>query len=150
MKTAKVFSNKEGEVSAVKIEQLERRFSYNGVSLPDPGMEYGPDQVRDIYSANFPELVTAVVEGPEKSGNGLLYTFRKSVGEKGVCGSRCARLLEVGKPAGQKGYDASSLGCACKKDDAPCGCKAAALGEQGAGGEPKAGQGKAGQDGKHI
>lgn len=67
----------------VKVERLSRKFSYNGVSLPDPGANYTPEQVRDIYTANYPELVAASVEGPEVKGKVLQFTFRRAVGTKG-------------------------------------------------------------------
>ena len=68
---------------AIKVEQLERSFSYNGVALPDPGKNLTIEQVRDVYSATFPEIVSASIEGPEQKGGKLIYTFRKAVGAKG-------------------------------------------------------------------
>lgn len=65
------------------IEQAVRVFRFNGIELPDPGAHMSPDQVRDLYSANFPELATAAVEGPSASGNRLVYEFRRAVGTKG-------------------------------------------------------------------
>lgn len=68
---------------AVQIKALERAFSYNGVSLPDPGADMPLDAVRDVYSAVYPEIVSASIEGPEQRNGKLLYTFRKAVGAKG-------------------------------------------------------------------
>ena len=48
----------------VKVEALTRVFIYNGVKLPDPGPNLSVEQVRDMYVATYPELATAVVEGP--------------------------------------------------------------------------------------
>jgi len=65
------------------IKELTRSFSYNGVSLADPGTHITPEQVRDIYTATYPELSTASVEGPEVKKGTLSYTFRRAVGTKG-------------------------------------------------------------------
>ena len=68
---------------AINATNAVRVFQYNGMELPDPGATMRPDEVRDLYSANFPELATAVVEGPELNGDRLVYSFRKAVGTKG-------------------------------------------------------------------
>uniref|UniRef100_E6QW87 PRTRC system protein C n=1 Tax=mine drainage metagenome TaxID=410659 RepID=E6QW87_9ZZZZ len=62
---------------------LTRTFSYSGLTLPDPGKGLSPEEVRDVYAATYPELISAAIEGPEKKGNNLVYTFRKGVGTKG-------------------------------------------------------------------
>lgn len=68
---------------AITVTALERAFAYNGVSLPDPGASLTLEQVRDVYSAAFPEIVSAAIEGPEQKNGKLLYVFRKAVGAKG-------------------------------------------------------------------
>lgn len=68
---------------AIQVENLARSFTYNGFTLPDPGKGLSLDEVRDVFSVQFPELVSASVEGPERKGNKLVYTFRKAVGSKG-------------------------------------------------------------------
>jgi len=60
-----------------------RCFNFNGVDLPDPGPAMSTEDVRDLYSATFPELTTATVEGPEVRGDRLVYTFRRAAGTKG-------------------------------------------------------------------
>ncbi|MHB0991692.1 MAG: PRTRC system protein C [Burkholderiales bacterium] len=67
----------------IQVTSFERSFSYNGVSLPDPGAALTLEQVRDVYSAAFPEIVSASIEGPEQKNGKLLYVFRKAVGSKG-------------------------------------------------------------------
>jgi len=62
---------------------LTRTFSYSGLTLPDPGKSLSPEEVRDIYAATYPELISASIEGPEKKGNNLVYTFKKGLGTKG-------------------------------------------------------------------
>ena len=67
----------------MKIEAIERVFTYNGVTLADPAAGMSPEAVRDFYSAMFPEITTALVEGPEaRGGNKLCYKFARSVGTK--------------------------------------------------------------------
>ena len=51
---------------AITINTVKREFSYNGMTLADPGTQFTPDQVRDMYTAQYPELTTAAVEGPGK------------------------------------------------------------------------------------
>jgi PRTRC genetic system protein C len=48
----------------VKIEKLERVFLFNGSKLPDVNPEFSIEQMRDVYVNTYPELATAVVEGP--------------------------------------------------------------------------------------
>jgi PRTRC genetic system protein C len=68
---------------AITTTKLTRAFSYASVTLPDPGAQMSPEEVRDFYSASYPELATATVEGPETKGDQLVYSFRKAVGTKG-------------------------------------------------------------------
>lgn len=67
----------------IQKQELTRSFTYNGVELPDPCSQYSPDAVRDFYSAAYPEITSAVIEGPESKGGKLVYSFRKAVGTKG-------------------------------------------------------------------
>jgi len=66
----------------MKIEKINREFSYNGVKLADPDLGMTPEGVRDFYSAMYPEIITATIEGPEERNGKLVYTFRKAVGTK--------------------------------------------------------------------
>jgi PRTRC genetic system protein C len=68
----------------ITVQKLQRSFAYNGIALPDPGSELSPEQVRDVYSATYPEITTASIEGPEQKGDRLIYTFRRAVGTKGA------------------------------------------------------------------
>src|ERR1700687_290432 len=52
---------------SISIAKLLREFVYNGVNLADPGPTFTPDEVRDLYSAQYPELTTAAIDGPEYS-----------------------------------------------------------------------------------
>lgn len=67
---------------AIEITPLKRRFLYNGITLPDvPGMN--EREVRDLYSAQFPELLTAEIENGEIKNGTQEFTFRRAVGTKG-------------------------------------------------------------------
>ena len=68
----------------ITVQKLLRSFAYNGITLPDPGSELSPEQVRDVYSATYPEITTASIEGPEQKGERLIYTFRRAVGTTGA------------------------------------------------------------------
>jgi PRTRC genetic system protein C len=67
---------------AIDVKEVRRVFSYNGVTLPDvPGME--PREIRDLYSAQYPELISAEIVPGEVINGAREYTFRKAVGTKG-------------------------------------------------------------------
>lgn len=69
---------------ALQTNTLARAFRYNSVSLPDPGPQYTLEQVRELFSATYPEIVNAAIEGPEEKNGELVYTFRRAVGTKGA------------------------------------------------------------------
>ncbi|MGX6570865.1 MULTISPECIES: PRTRC system protein C [Cupriavidus] len=69
---------------ALEVKKLTREFSYNGMTLMDPGPQFTPQQVRDVYSAQYPELTTAAVDGPEHKGEVARYTFVRAAGAKGA------------------------------------------------------------------
>ena len=68
---------------AIAIQQLVRTFTFNGVELPDPGPEFSVEEVRDMYSAQYPDISTAVIQGPEMKGDVAEYKFVRNVGTKG-------------------------------------------------------------------
>ena len=70
-------------MSTLKAAELHREFYYNGVRIPDPGPAMSVDQVRDLFTPQYPELATASIAGPEDTGTALRYTFRRAIGSKG-------------------------------------------------------------------
>jgi PRTRC genetic system protein C len=62
---------------------LPRAFFYNKIELEDPGPEHDPVDVRNLYSATYPEITSAAIEGPEVKDGKRAYTFRRAVGTKG-------------------------------------------------------------------
>lgn len=70
-------------MSSISVAPLKRVFKYNGIALADPGSSSTPDQVRIIYSRQFPELGVAVTEGPVTRNGESAYTFVRAAGSKG-------------------------------------------------------------------
>jgi PRTRC genetic system protein C len=68
---------------SMTIETMAREFRYDSVRLPDPDSRLSIEEVRTAFSATYPEIVTAVVTGPEAVGNKLVYHFAKAIGTKG-------------------------------------------------------------------
>jgi PRTRC genetic system protein C len=68
---------------SISIARLVRVFVYNGVNFVDPGPTFSPEEVRDLYSAQYPELTTAAIEGPVYEGETASYTFMRAAGAKG-------------------------------------------------------------------
>jgi PRTRC genetic system protein C len=68
---------------AIEIKKLIRKFTFNGANLPDPGEAFTPDEVRDIYSNQYPDLSTAIVNEASIKGDVATYTFTRNVGTKG-------------------------------------------------------------------
>lgn len=61
-----------------------RKFIYNGMELPDVDPSMKPEQIRDVWAGNYPELQNAKVKGPDKDDEGNeTYTFTRSVGHLG-------------------------------------------------------------------
>ena|SRR2546427_10539617 len=62
---------------------MSRSFSYDGVKLPDPDPRMTPEEVKTIYSNQYPELATAAIMGPEASEERLQYSFVRAMGRRG-------------------------------------------------------------------
>jgi PRTRC genetic system protein C len=68
---------------AIVTTEIRRIFRYNGILLPDvPGL--APREVRDLYSAQYPELISAEIEAGEVEAGVQEFSFRKAVGTKGA------------------------------------------------------------------
>lgn len=67
----------------IEIQQLERKFKYDSVMLPDPNPAFTIAQVRDFFASSRPDILNAEIEGPTVDGNVHTYTFRRAVGTKG-------------------------------------------------------------------
>ena len=62
---------------------VTRSFRFNKRVLPDPNPRLSPAQVKDLYAAQFPELASAAIEGPELKDGQQVYSFARQVGTKG-------------------------------------------------------------------
>lgn len=67
----------------MQVTAMRREFRFNGVRLPDPNPKLDVEQVREIYSTQYPEIATASVNGPESAGERLIYHFERAIGSKG-------------------------------------------------------------------
>jgi PRTRC genetic system protein C len=67
----------------IETKALFRSFTYNGVKLPDPDPRMAPEEVKILYSHQYPELATAAITGPDASGEQLQYSFVRAIGTKG-------------------------------------------------------------------
>ena len=62
---------------------LSRHFEFNGVRLPDVDPKLPPEEIRTLYSHEFPDIATASITGPEAVGDKLVYRFTRAIGTKG-------------------------------------------------------------------
>jgi PRTRC genetic system protein C len=83
---------------SIAIQEITRTFRYNGITLPDvPGLD--PRDVRDLYSAQYPELISAEVEPGEVRDGTQEFVFRKAVGTKGAARREGPRIAAVRRRA---------------------------------------------------
>lgn len=71
---------------ALLVENLEREFRYHGMTLPDPNPRMSVDEVRQMHSAQYPELTNAkpMVDRKETpNGYREVISFTVPVGTKG-------------------------------------------------------------------
>lgn len=68
----------------MQVVEITRNFKYNSVDLPDPNPSLGPDDVRQFYASQYPELLNAVVEGPTTKAGVATYSFARAAGAKGA------------------------------------------------------------------
>jgi PRTRC genetic system protein C len=67
----------------IEAKVMSRNFTYKGVKLPDPDPRMTPEEVKNLYSNQYPELASAAITGPETSGDHLQYSFVRAIGTKG-------------------------------------------------------------------
>lgn len=68
---------------AIQAQVLTREFLYNGTKLADPNSGFTPQQVAEVYTTAYPELLNMSIEGPEIKDGKSIYTFHKAAGVKG-------------------------------------------------------------------
>ncbi len=62
---------------------LQKVYEFNGVRLPAISNDLSPEETRNLYSQQYPEISTATVTGPEVVGDKLVYRFSRAIGSKG-------------------------------------------------------------------
>lgn len=82
---------------ALVAQTLMRRFRYNGITLADPAPEKSVDQIRVLFSYQYPELLNSTVEGPVTKDGVCTYTFLRAVGSKGVTQMQAIKALACGE-----------------------------------------------------
>ena len=73
----------EEKTMALTVTKMSRIFQFQGIRLPDTNPEMSVEEVKALYAAQYPELATAVVNGPEAAGDKMRYTFERAIGSKG-------------------------------------------------------------------
>jgi PRTRC genetic system protein C len=68
---------------ALTVTKMTRIFQFQGIRLPDPNPDMNVEEVKALYAAQYPELATAVVNGPEAAGDKMRYSFERAIGSKG-------------------------------------------------------------------
>ncbi|NMA74307.1 MAG: PRTRC system protein C [Bacteroidales bacterium] len=68
---------------ALQVNIKERVFKYKNEELVDPDRNMTPFEVAKFYSARFPELINATIEGPKAVDGKVEYSFDKVAGTKG-------------------------------------------------------------------
>ena len=68
---------------SLTVSKMTRIFQFQGIRLPDPNPTMSVDEVKALYAVQYPELATAVVNGPEAVGDKMRYTFDRAIGSKG-------------------------------------------------------------------
>jgi PRTRC genetic system protein C len=69
---------------ALSAKALRRAFTYNGLTLPDPDPSLSPEAVKGTFTAIYPELTTASVDGPKIVADLATYSFVRAVRDKGA------------------------------------------------------------------
>jgi PRTRC genetic system protein C len=68
---------------AVKVNELERKFKFNGKELPDPDPNMKPEEVMELYSRQYPSLTNGKIAGPFYEGSEEHWKLQGSYGTKG-------------------------------------------------------------------
>lgn len=79
----------------MQITTTKRVFVHNGARLADPDTVMSPASVKDLFSAMYPELLNAEIQGPEVEGAELVYTFHRTTGTKGASVKRVRAVRPV-------------------------------------------------------
>jgi PRTRC genetic system protein C len=78
----------------MKTTVLKRVFMSNGNPLSDPDPSMSPAAIKDFYSAMYPELLNAEVQGPVVGDAELVFTFHRTTGTKGRTSKEAAKAVK--------------------------------------------------------
>jgi len=87
----------------MQVVDLTRKFQYNSITLPDPNGAFTPEQVKEFYATQYPELTNSVVEGPTTKAGVATYKFTRAVGAKGATAAEVIEQAQAMKNAGLAG-----------------------------------------------
>lgn len=100
----------------MQVLNLTRKFKYNSVTLPDPNESMSPDQVREFFATQYPELNNALLEGPVTANGVSTWTFVRAAGAKGrtkapiaAQGSQARELIMKAMETGVAGTASSAV-----------------------------------------
>lgn len=65
------------------ITSIPRIFKFENAEFPDPDPNMSPEQVKQFYSVEHPELTTGTVIGPTYKDNQAIFTLSTSYKPKG-------------------------------------------------------------------
>jgi len=68
---------------ALTVTEVPRQIVYEGRTLADVNPDASVEDVIAIHALTYPELATAVIEGPEFKEGLRVYTVKKRLGTKG-------------------------------------------------------------------
>lgn len=74
----------------MQVTANKRVFVHNGARLADPDKTLSPASVKDLFSAMYPELLNAEIQGPDMEADEIVFTFHRTTGTKGA-GAKLAR-----------------------------------------------------------
>jgi PRTRC genetic system protein C len=78
----KAAREKEETTMALTVTKMTRVFQFQRIRLPDPNPEMSVEEVKALDAAQYPELATAVVNGPEAAGDRMRHTFERPIVRK--------------------------------------------------------------------
>jgi PRTRC genetic system protein C len=79
----------------MQVLDLLRKFQYNSITLPDPHPALTPEQIKEVFAAQYPELTNSVVEGPVTKDGTATYKFTRAVGSKGAQTAPADQVLQA-------------------------------------------------------
>lgn len=66
--------------------ELKRKFKYGEIVLADPGENFSLEQVKEFYTAQYPELNNSAISSPNVVGESLVYNFTDKSANYGTKG----------------------------------------------------------------